>query len=59
MPSCISRIDKLQVKFAVNTDASESEWAKLIEKTTREYFGLLKALCDRLQEMGQLIRIFM
>ena len=32
----------------VNTDASESEWGKLIEKTSLEYFDLQKAPCGRL-----------
>ena len=36
----ISSIAKLQARFAVNKDASESEWGKLIEKTPLEYFAL-------------------
>ena len=42
----ISPIAKLQARFAVNTDASESEWGKLIEKSPLEYFALRKTPCD-------------
>ena len=62
IPCSISPIDKLQVRFGVDTDASKSEWGILIEKNPLEYFNQRKALCDRLYEMGQgckLIRIFM
>ena len=33
---------------SINTDKSESEWGKLIEKTPLKYFDLHKAPCDRL-----------
>ena len=48
IPCSISFINKPQERFVVNTDSSESEWGKLIEKTPLEYFDLRKAPCDRL-----------
>ena len=33
---------------SINTNKSESEWGKLIEKTPLQYFDLNKAPCDRL-----------
>ena len=48
IPFSISPIDKLQVILAVNTDANEFEWGKLIEKAPLEYFDLCKAPCDLL-----------
>ena len=48
IPYSISPINKPQGGFAVNTDANESEWGKLIEQTPLHYFDLCKAPCDRL-----------
>ena len=48
IPCSLSPINKPQGRLAVNTDSSESEWEKLIEKTPQEYFDLRKAPCVRL-----------
>ena len=47
IPCSISLLDKLQVRFAVNTDASESVRETFIEKTPLEYFDLRKAPYER------------